>query len=160
MMKFRKMPVVIEAVRYEGDPVTRDVVMGFAGPHASYGMDGNQLLLHTDEGVMEASPGDWIIKGVVGEIYPCKPNVFAMTYEPVDDNGDAVDDKDNDQPFDSRFLCDWNWWSFDCPFSLRLLAWNSKDWMVGFDVGWNWGGYYSLRIAIGPLVLLDFDVQF
>jgi hypothetical protein len=158
--RFRKKPVVIEAVRYEGDPVTRDVAMGFAGPHATYGMDGNKLLLRTDEGVMEASPGDWIIKGVVGEVYPCKPNVFALTYEPIYDNGNGVDDDDGGEPFDTRFLLRREWWWFDSPFCLRLLAWNPKVWLLVFDVSWNMGRYYSLRIAIGPLVLLDFDVQF
>jgi len=46
------------------------------------------LLIDTLEGTMTARRGDWIIKGVVGEIYPCKPDIFAATYEPVpiDDN--------------------------------------------------------------------------
>ena len=39
--------------------------------------------IHTPEGVMSVSNGDWIIKGVKGEFYPCKPDIFEMTYEPV-----------------------------------------------------------------------------
>ena len=59
-MKFRKKPVVIDA--YQTDhPVT----------------------IHTLEGVMHASAGDWIITGVRGELYPCKPDIFAETYEVV-----------------------------------------------------------------------------
>lgn len=45
--------------------------------------DGDDLLIYTLEGVMRARPGDWIIKGVAGEIYPCKPDIFAATYDPV-----------------------------------------------------------------------------
>ena len=44
----------------------------------------NWLDINTLEGVMKAMPGDWIIKGVKGEFYPCKPDVFEATYEPVD----------------------------------------------------------------------------
>lgn len=47
-----------------------------AGPHEAW-------LIPTLEGVMEASPGDWIIRGVADEFYPCKPDIFAATYEPV-----------------------------------------------------------------------------
>jgi len=57
-MKFRKRPVVIEA--YQTDV---------------------EVLIPTMEGVMKASPGDWIITGVKGEKYPCKPDIFTATYE-------------------------------------------------------------------------------
>jgi hypothetical protein len=43
-----------------------------------------RVTIHTLEGVMEAVPGDWIIRGVKGELYPCKPDIFAATYEPLD----------------------------------------------------------------------------
>ena len=59
-MKFRKKPVVIDA--YQTD---------------------QELIIHTLEGDMKASPGDWIITGVNGEQYPCKPDIFEKTYEPV-----------------------------------------------------------------------------
>ena len=45
--------------------------------------DGDALLIATLEGIMRADPGDWIIRGVMGEIYPCKPDIFAATYEPA-----------------------------------------------------------------------------
>ncbi len=45
--------------------------------------DGEVLLIATLEGVMRAEPGDWIIRGVKGEIYPCKPDIFAATYDPA-----------------------------------------------------------------------------
>lgn len=59
--KFRKIPVVIEA--YQTD---------------------EEMEIETLEGVMKANKGDWIIKGVKGELYPCKPDVFEMTYEKVE----------------------------------------------------------------------------
>jgi hypothetical protein len=46
--------------------------------------DDGSLNIVTLEGVMRADPGDWIIRGVKGELYPCKPDIFAATYEPVD----------------------------------------------------------------------------
>lgn len=45
--------------------------------------DGDCLVIATLEGVMRANPGDWVIRGVKGEIYPCKPDIFAATYEAV-----------------------------------------------------------------------------
>ncbi len=60
-MKFRKKPIVIEAYQ-------TDVAVDIA----------------TMEGTMTASPGDWIITGIKGERYPCKPDIFEATYEPAD----------------------------------------------------------------------------
>jgi hypothetical protein len=60
-MKFRKKPVVIEAYQTQ-----------------------EELDIFTLEGVMHAAPGDWIITGVNGEQYPCKPDIFEKTYEPVE----------------------------------------------------------------------------
>jgi hypothetical protein len=91
-MKFRKKPVVIEAVQYKGQEVegvctdSRCESMrryastdardrgGFIIPH-----------IHTLEGAMAVSPDDWIITGVKGERYPCKPDIFDATYEPVEE---------------------------------------------------------------------------
>lgn len=83
-MKYRKKPVVIDAVQWDG--TNRDAIHDFC-PVATSGSDGSgnprSLYIKTKEGVMEALIGDWIIKGVVGEFYPCKPEVFAATYEAV-----------------------------------------------------------------------------
>lgn len=85
MPKFRKKPVVIEAFQLPTE-VDADMApfrawaksVGFAG----YSMLGDRgLLVATLEGTMQALPGDWIIKGVAGEFYPCKPAIFAATYE-------------------------------------------------------------------------------
>ncbi|PRS47537.1 hypothetical protein [Bacillus sp. MZGC1] len=59
-MKYRKKPVVVEAYQID-----------------------KEMDIETLEGTMKASPGDWIIKGVHGEIYPCKPDIFEKTYEKV-----------------------------------------------------------------------------
>lgn len=83
--KYRKIPVVIEAMRFEGTFESfRDIVngMGIDDVTALWGED-NTMLIETLESTMVASPGDYIIKGVKGEFYPCKPDIFAMTYEQV-----------------------------------------------------------------------------
>lgn len=82
MAKFRKRPVVVEAVRWTGNNY-RDVYWFANDVRAVQGQPG-VLTITTPEGVMMASTGDWIIKGVKGEFYPCKPDIFAATYEPVD----------------------------------------------------------------------------
>jgi len=88
-MKFRKKPVVIEAVQLRWD--TWNDMCNHAGvgkltdgkPEGK--MDGEhiQLAIPTLEGVMIADENDWVIKGVKGELYPCKPDIFEMTYDPV-----------------------------------------------------------------------------
>lgn len=91
-MKFRKKPVVIDAVHYAGggnlEPrgaVPDWLWEALAQGTARYVNGGDPLLLRTLEGTLTVSPGDWIIRGVKGELYPCKPDVFDVTYEPVDD---------------------------------------------------------------------------
>jgi len=81
MPKFRKKPVVIEAVRWIG--TNTNEVLAFAPGVASYSdIDGRTVItIHTLEGKMTAQPGDWIIRGVQDEFYPCKPDIFDATYE-------------------------------------------------------------------------------
>jgi hypothetical protein len=83
-VKFRKKPVVIEAVQWDGRNGA-DVAAfcpGIAGVSVA---DGTvvQLEIKTLEGTMSASIGDWVIRGVKGEFYPCKPDIFEATYERV-----------------------------------------------------------------------------
>lgn len=83
MGKFRKKPVVIEAVQFDGTSAGCDKVQRFVGRTCglvSIGANWN-VLIHTLEGDMLANSGDWIIKGVKGEFYPCKPDIFEATYE-------------------------------------------------------------------------------
>ena len=76
-MKFRKKPVEVEAFRYGHEEMPN--WMSYA--HFWHDIDG--LVIKTLEGDMLARHGDWIIKGVKGEIYPCKPEIFDMTYDSV-----------------------------------------------------------------------------
>ena len=77
--KYRKKPVIIEAIQWNGKNLSEiDNFMGGIVENK-----GTTLVIHTLEGDMEASIGDYIIKGVKGEFYPCKPNIFAKTYEEV-----------------------------------------------------------------------------
>jgi hypothetical protein len=83
MPKFRKKPVVIEAVQNTAAllPAELHAFLGsFDGAH----VEGQSILIATLEGEMRADPGDWIIKGVKGEFYPCKPDIFEATYEPAE----------------------------------------------------------------------------
>jgi hypothetical protein len=82
MPKFRKKPVVIEAMQYTGRNAV--AVMEWAGiPEISEDLTGG-IEIATLEGTMRADPGDWVIRGVRGELYPCKPDIFAATYEPAE----------------------------------------------------------------------------
>lgn len=79
-MKYRKRPVVIDAVVWTGE--NTDEVLAFAESN-SFIEAGSELLITTLEGVMHVSPGDYVIRGVVGEYYPCKPDIFQKTYEAI-----------------------------------------------------------------------------
>lgn len=91
MAKYRKLPVEIEAVQWDGhkvsevtpwlsDAIAKSPIPGEAGWAIRVG---NDIHIGTLESVMIASPGDFIIQGVKGELYPCKPDIFAATYERV-----------------------------------------------------------------------------
>lgn len=80
-MKFRKKPVVIEAREYTRNGLEAESVAKWCnGKQTDEG-----LIIHTLEGDHLANYGDWIIQGVAGEFYPCKPDIFEMTYEKVED---------------------------------------------------------------------------
>ena len=101
-MKYRKKPVEVEAHQISTNSTPREgaldmnaashaVIAGWmlstgftgfrvTGNESPFGMD-----IHTLEGVMHADPGDWIIRGVQWEFYPCKPDIFEQTYEAVEE---------------------------------------------------------------------------
>jgi hypothetical protein len=85
MAKFRKKPVVIEAIKWDGKSGSIFPFAPFENVTAppEVAEDG-RLHITTLEGVMVAEIGDMVIKGVKGEIYPCKPDIFAATYDPAD----------------------------------------------------------------------------
>ena len=81
-MKFRKKPVVIEAWQNTDDPRQMPLWLDEAWRNAKVRFVGGGVIdIHTLEGVMRAELGDWIICGVKGELYPCKPDIFEATYE-------------------------------------------------------------------------------
>lgn len=104
MPKFRKKPVVIEAVQLcwrHWDEVT-ELMHGLVSPENPGRFSDEcsdacgekapfiELTIPTLEGPHIAKHGDWIIKGVKGELYPCKPDIFAATYEPAEEDGAAL----------------------------------------------------------------------
>lgn len=88
MPKFRKKPVVVEAMQYTGDHlIVHWIAQGFGsdGITSRVREEDQELYISTLEGEMHISVGDWIIKGVAGEFYPCKPDIFEQTYEPAEE---------------------------------------------------------------------------
>jgi len=89
MPKFRKRPVVIEAVHFDGTVESANHILAWMGKNGAAARRAHRtdpaqgLLIGTLEGDMRATPGDFIIKGVQGEFYPCKPDIFEATYEPA-----------------------------------------------------------------------------
>ena len=77
-MKYRKKPVEIEAIQWDGDT---EPILDFC--KSAEFRDG-ELYIQTLEGQMHASLNDYIIKGIQGEFYPCKPDIFEQTYEKID----------------------------------------------------------------------------
>ena len=79
-MKYRKRPVVIDAIRYDG--FHTGAIHDFCGDSFYEPVDGKPFI-RTLEGNHTISAGDYIIRGVAGEFYPCKPDIFEKTYESV-----------------------------------------------------------------------------
>ena len=80
---YRKKPVVVEAMRWTGDNWYDAAIWIGLHRHPALHREGTALVIPTLEGNMRAEPGDWIIRGVKGEFYPCKPDIFEATYEPA-----------------------------------------------------------------------------
>lgn len=91
MSKFRKKPVIIEAFKWTGDRTQTedpiwiiDAIKNDLAFFENEGTENIKLCIRTLEGTMTASRGDYVIQGVNGEIYPCKPDIFDKTYELVE----------------------------------------------------------------------------
>ena len=85
-MKYRKKPVVIDAIQYQREDNIMEVQDFFGDENGNvliYDEPINQYKIRTLEGDMTLLRGDWIIKDVAGEFYPCKPDIFELTYEKV-----------------------------------------------------------------------------
>ncbi len=83
-MKYQKKPIVVEAFRFGWNMEPNPDWFNNAIESAVVTFNGGLALIRTPEGTAWAAPGDWIIKGVVGELSPCKPDVFEATYEQVE----------------------------------------------------------------------------
>jgi len=89
-MKYRKKPVIVEATQWDGDAnkifnFVGDSLIVMENGHCSTNFERYNFKIKTLEGVMNVSPYDYIIKGVQGEFYPCKPDIFETTYERIDE---------------------------------------------------------------------------
>lgn len=83
MARFRKLPVVIDAVRWSGSNWHEVLELETQRPPRVFIAEQNDLYIETLEGRMRADVGDYVIRGVSGELYPCKPDIFKATYEPA-----------------------------------------------------------------------------
>lgn len=102
MAKFRKKPVTVEAMQFDGTVDCAYEIVDWSGKNINLSRpaptleDANSsciLSIPTLEGTMTASKGDWVIRGVKGELYPCKPDVFEATYDAVADNEVSIPTK-------------------------------------------------------------------
>ena len=85
MMKYRKKPVEIEAIQWTGNNKTEIAEFTRSGNrHIEF--ENDICRIETLEGIMTASKGDFIIKGIKGEFYPCKPDIFEQTYDEVEND--------------------------------------------------------------------------
>jgi hypothetical protein len=93
MNQYRKKPVVIDAIQITDQNLVELLGITEEHPHVKtlcVIVEGNAITnrvhsveIETPEGTMTGQPGDWLIRGVQGEFYPCKPSIFAATYEPA-----------------------------------------------------------------------------
>lgn len=84
--KFKKKPVVIEAIQWSGENIKeiKDFTDGSSETNRTLEQLGDKLIISTLEGNVQADINDFIIKGIEGEFYPCKPDIFKKTYKPID----------------------------------------------------------------------------
>lgn len=80
---YRKKPVFVEAVQHTGGNLGEIETFMTNGGRLITEYDGKVIVIETSKGTMRADVGDYIVKGVKGEFYPCKPDIFKMTYEAV-----------------------------------------------------------------------------
>ena len=90
-MKYRKKPIVVEAMRTDGTVETANKIREWCGLNVHWigGGKGVAFTIPTLEGSMCADPGDWIIRSIKGGLYSCKPDIFEATYELVLEDEDA-----------------------------------------------------------------------
>lgn len=82
-MKYRKKPVVIEAMQFNGEN-SREIRTWMKDGEPEGWENESIMRIETLEGTMSANKSDWVIKGINGEFYPCKPDIFEKTYDPAE----------------------------------------------------------------------------
>lgn len=88
MPKYRKKPVIIEAIQWDASAETWNELQKLGMTDVEPGEMGKECFyINTLEGKMKCEKGDWVIKGVKGEFYPCKPDIFEQTYDKCDSFG-------------------------------------------------------------------------
>ena len=92
-MRYRKKPVVIDAYRYTIDSEVPEWFTDMVNKRQVMPHEDGTCTIETLEGTMLGSYGDYIVRGIDGEPYPCKPDIFQKTYEPVYENGTEDWDK-------------------------------------------------------------------
>ena len=91
MQKFVKKPVVIEAIQYDGTNITEiETFVRGKLPTIMTSDLGAQLVISTLEGDMKVTKGDYVIKGIKGEFYPCKPDIFKQSYNMIKENNGVL----------------------------------------------------------------------
>jgi hypothetical protein len=92
-MKFRKKPVVIEAIQFVGPESIATMKDAWGEEFNKFTTVGTEtakvMPISTLEGVMNACVGDWVIKGVKGEFYPCRADIFALSYDPAESSSSS-----------------------------------------------------------------------
>lgn len=150
MAQYRKKPVVIDAIRFNG--TNENEVADFVGENLHITPDGF-LFIHTLEGSMAVSYGDYVIKGVRGEFYPCKPDIFEQTYESVETRKEL--DEAAEEYAKTTFKKPYS----DNPDEEVTIV--EPDKYVGFIAGAKWDREQMLKEAVeGEVVLNPFPTIF
>ena len=100
MMRYQKKPIVIEAFRWTGGPDQTedpawivDALIHCKARVMDGGTDNAIMILSTLNGNVTVHSGEWIVKGVKGELYPCRPDIFEATYKPVNESAECTDEQ-------------------------------------------------------------------
>lgn len=129
MKQYRKKPVTIEAVQFDGLNPTE--IKDFVGENCEMEIYDNKvtppvarIVIHTLEGDMEVSKGDYVIKGVKGEFYQCKPDIFEQTYESVGPDKSLEEEIDRFEDWMETY----NQSDYPTSFTTRDIARHFAEW--------------------------------
>lgn len=105
-MKYRKKPVEVEALTYNGPFSIYEMAEAWGGPFRKVSLVVNGILsIYTLEGIVYPGIGDYIVKGVEGEFYPCRKSIFEASHEPVKDGGENTSEHSPKEPYEASSAC-------------------------------------------------------